>query len=487
MNRRRGVSRRQFVRYAAAGAASICLSGCAALGRRREARVTPIGRGRYPRVDLIDREAFGRLVEVALNTAQADHTWIVLRDRKGGRTDFGLEGVRDRAERSSAPLRVRVAFGQQEGEAVAERLNAEGVVAAVRAAEERARGAATNPDALPPLPAQRPYLVLPTYRAETAAAGRGRRVAAAEAASACCAGQDVLVSGDVATYAEAVGVAADAGLFAFEQRTHAGFRLTVRGSECAGHAANIHRSIDDLGILAYTRVAIRRAKLPAYRAQFAPGRYTAVLGPRAVARLVQLLLAEIDAGADREGAGRLREKLGVAIIDRRLTLQNRPQHPDLLGAGFDLNGLPGDAARWIEHGVLKRVGCDQRCARESGSVPTYAPDAPYLSAETAECGSLDDLVGATRRGILVSDIESVAYADRDTLTLTGMTGDDTALIENGAAVAGLGGLRWRGTLLGVLNAIEMCTPPCEAVADDVDKLLVPALVVGDFACDGAAS
>lgn len=464
----------------------MCLSGCAAVGRRPDPAGTAVGLGRYPQVDVTDRETFRRLVDVALNASKADHTLIMLHDRKGGWTEFDLGGFQCQDRRPSCRLLVRVAIDQQVGSDAAEAFTADDVVATLRAAEEQARAAVPNPDYLPPLPPQR-YSVLPTYRPETAAAGPERRAAAAETAIALGEGEGAPVSGTVATYAEAIGVAADTGLFAFERRTHAGFSLTARGPECAGHAGNIHRSIDDLGIAAYTRAAIRRAKLPAYRAQLLPGRYTVVLGPFAVARLVRLLLAATGTGADGTEPGVLWDKLGHPIIDGRLTLQNRPDHPDLLGGSFDLSGLPADAATWIEHGVLKRVGCDRRSAREHDTVPTYAPDAPHLSAEKAEGESLDDLVHATERGILVTDLARVAYADPSEFTLTGLTSDSTALIDDGRMVAGLGGLRWRAQLLAVLNAIDMCTTPLEAVADEAHKLLVPALVVRDFTFEGPAS
>jgi predicted Zn-dependent protease len=482
MNVQSGISRRDFVRYAASGAASLCLCGCAGMPKRGR----PAPARLRPEVELADRDTFRRLADAALNASKADHTLVLLRDCIGGRTQYHDNQITDFPVAPSRHLSVVVSFGQQVGSGLTSELNVDAVVAAVRAAEERARRAAPNSDYLPPLPPQR-YPVLPTYRPETAAAGRERRAAVADVAIAVCEAEGVPASGTVAAYAEAIGVAADTGLFAFEQRTHAGFDLTVSGPECAGRAGNIHRSIDDLGIAVRTRAAIRRAKLPAHRAPLPAGRYTVVLGPFAVARLIRLLLGATDARADRKGHGGLRDRLGHPVIDTRLTLQNRPDHPDLLGGSFDLSGLAADAATWIERGVLKRVSYDQRSAREHGTAPTYFPDAPHLSGEGAEAASLDDLVHATERGIVVTDLARVAYADPDELRLTGVTTNGAALIENGRIVAGLGGLRWRGELLAVLNQVDVSTTPLEAVADQAYKLLVPAIVVRDFAIEGSAS
>ncbi len=486
MSNQPGISRRDFVRYAAGGTASLCLFGCAAAPRRGPLPTGARKAWRYQDVGLTERDTFRRLADVALNASKADHTLVLLQDCVGGWTEFDAEKVRHQVRGPSCPVLVRVAFGQREGLGVVEAFTADAVVAAIRAGEEQARRAEPNPDYLPPLPPQR-YPVLPTYRPETAAAGRERRAALANAAIVACEDAGVLASGTVAAYAEAIGVAADTGLFAFEQRTHAGFNLTVSGPECAGQVGNIHRSIDDLGIAVRTHAAVRRAKLPAHRAPLSPGRYTVVLGPFAVARLIRLLLGATDARADRGGHGGLRDRLGHPVIDTRLTLQNRPDHPDLLGGSFDLSGLSADAATWIERGVLKRASYDRNSARQHDTVPTFFPDAPHLSAEGAEAESLDALVHATEHGILVTDLARVAYADPDGLGLTGVTSDGAALIENGRVVAGLGGLRWRGGLLAVLNQIGACTAPLEAVADQAHKLLVPAIVVRDFAIEGPAS
>ena len=77
-----GLSRREFVRYAAGGAVSLCLYGCAVVGRR------DVSRPDVPRVDLVDRAGFRRLVELALEASEAEHTLVSLRDCIEGTTHF---------------------------------------------------------------------------------------------------------------------------------------------------------------------------------------------------------------------------------------------------------------------------------------------------------------------------------------------------------------------------------------------------------------
>jgi predicted Zn-dependent protease len=436
------------------------------------------------RTDLLDRDAFARLAEIAIEAATADHTFVSLDDRTGGTTRFAANGISADDESRQQTLSVQVAFGQQSGKSTTTDLSDEAVRDTVRRAEEIAKASPPDPEYLPPLPAQR-YPVLPTLRAETAAAGRARRLADAQRAVELCRAEGLDATGSVSTVVCAAGLSADTGLLAYEQRSRAEFTLTAGGSKSAGAARSANRSIDDLEVLERTRVAIETAKRAADPREIPAGRYTAILAPSAVAGLLWPMLQVADARSYHTGASTYFGKLGRRIIDPRLTLRNRPDHPALLGNGFDAQGLPSDSHTWIERGVLTRLNYDRLMAKEHGVEPSYLPDAVHLSGESPAGDTVEDLIASVERGVLVSDLCDIRSASGNVLALTGTTCHGTFLIEDGQVTTGLIGFHWHEDPLRTFDRVVTFTTPV-AAAGDYGKMLLPAMTIRDFNFTGVA-
>jgi predicted Zn-dependent protease len=482
MGKRHGISRRHFIRHAAAGAASICLSGCATIPRRISVSSAP------PQLQLTDRDAFRRLADAALGATSADHVLVSLHDRIEELTqvhDQTIDNAQDRSRRIS----IVVAYDQQVGSATAA-LTADAVADAVKTAEQQAKAALPDRGYLPPLPPQR-YPVLPTYRPETAAAGGARRAAAGLELVELYRTAGLQASGIVTTAAEAVGLAADTGLFAFEQRTLAELDVTSINSVVPIRLTAANRSIDDLGLVEPTRRAVARAKWLANPRTLPPGRYTVIFEPPAAAQLLRPLLDATDAGNLSGSTGALQSMLGKQIVDSRLTLRNRPDHPALLGNGFDADGLPTNAQTWIDHGVLKQLHYDRLAARAHETAPTFTPDAWHLSGDNPAGESVEDLIRTTEQGILVTKLERLHCVGPTDLTLTGRTCDGTFLIQQGEIVGSLADLTWCESPLRAFNQVQaFSTPldavvlphavPAQAVTAGIRKMLVPAMKILDF-------
>ena len=284
----------------------------------------------------------------------------------------------------------------------------------------------------------------------------------------------------MASSVAAVGLAAKTGLFAYESRTEAKFSLTAMGEDASGWAANVHRSIDALDVPARTRLAIQKAKLAAKPRELPPGRYTVILEPSAVACLIGPMIWAMDAKSFYKRTSPYEGKLGRLIMDRRLTLSNQPRHPDLLGNGFNSEGLPAEELAWIENGVLKQLRYDRYTAQEHHVHPSPAFDAPYLSGEGPEAAGIDELVRSTPRGILVTNFWYIRDVNPTDMTLTGMTRDGVFLIEDGRIATPLVNFRWHESPFRAFSNVEAFTAPADAVSNENWKMQLPAMKIADF-------
>jgi predicted Zn-dependent protease len=428
---------------------------------------------------LITREQFRRLADLVLKTSEGDQTFLSLHDASGGTTRFANNQIVQNVNTHRVSLAVTVAFGRQQGTATATDFGEEAIRDMVRRATQIARVSPEDPEYMKPLPPQ-DYVPLDTMQQDTALAGPEKRIAyAAEAIQQCQAG-GLTAAGIVASSVAAVGLAAKTGLFAYEPRTEAKFSMTAMGGEATGWAANVHRSIDALGIPARTRFAIQKAKQAANPRELPPGRYTVILEPSAIACLIGPMIWTMDAKSFYKRTSPYEGKLGRLIMDRRLTLSNQTRHPDLLGNGFNSEGLPAEDLVWIQNGVLKQLRYDRYTAQEHHVHPSPAFDAPYLSGEGTEAANIDELIRSTPHGILVTNFWYIRDVNPTDMTLTGMTRDGVFLIEDGHITTPLVNFRWHESPFRAFSNVEAFTAPTDAVSNENWKMQLPAMKIADF-------
>lgn len=457
------ISRREFVRFASAGAVAGMLVGCGDSGRNFETARPPQVSAAAAGPSRVDREAFRRLADLAIGASSGDHTLVLMRDADVGTTQFTDNRIVANEIARSRLLTVSVAFGNQHASADVDEFSEHAVRDAVTRAEMLAKRRTEDAGYLPPL-APRHYPVLPTLRADTAAADRARRAADVARVIELCETSRLIGEGNLTTSVTAVGVAADTGLFAYEQRSRALFSVIVHNDKATGWAGAANRSIDDLGVVECTERASYKARRSAGPRELASGTYTLIFEPSALADLLAPLLDRLEA----DNAA-LADKLGKPIMDQRLTLQNRPDHPSLLGNGFDDRGLQSDSRKWIDKGVLRQV--------HGGQPLSYALDAVHLSGAEPAGETVESLIKTTERGLLVTGLTDVR---QENLTLTAATRGGTFLIEDGEIAAGVKDLRFSRNLIEAFNSVEAFTTPADALSSRRRKMMLPAMKIRGF-------
>ncbi|MFF8103805.1 metallopeptidase TldD-related protein [Streptomyces sp. NPDC016640] len=238
--------------------------------------------------------------------------------------------------------------------------------------------------------------------------------------------------------------------------------------------------------------AERRLELPA-------GRYETLLPPTAVA---DLLIYQMWSASGRDAAeGRTvfsqpggGTRVGERLTELPLTLRSDPDAPGLQSAPFVIahssggdrsvfdNGLPLTATEWIRAGELKHLTTSRHSAGLTG-LPV-APGIDNLILDGGDDRSLEEMVAATGRGLLLTCLWYIREVDPATLLLTGLTRDGVYLVENGEVTGEVNNFRFNESPVGLLGrAVEAGrtekTLPREW-SDWFTRAAMPALRIPDF-------
>jgi len=217
-----------------------------------------------------------------------------------------------------------------------------------------------------------------------------------------------------------------------------------------------------------------------------PGRYTVVLEPTAVGNLVQLIAGAAQARAADEGRSFFSKpgggtKIGMKVVDERVTLLSDPMDPNAYGSTFGGDGLPTAPMTWIENGVVKNLAYDRFWAQKQGAQASAFSGSLRMNGGTT---SVEEMIASTERGLLVTRFWYIRPVDPRTILFTGLTRDGTFLIENGKVTRAVKNLRWNESPIFMLNNIEAMGAPVRVSASEDggpgQAVVVPPLKVRDF-------
>ncbi|NUK52619.1 TldD/PmbA family protein [Streptomyces lunaelactis] len=238
--------------------------------------------------------------------------------------------------------------------------------------------------------------------------------------------------------------------------------------------------------------AERRIELPA-------GRYETLLPPTAVADLLIYQLWSSTARDAAEGRTVFSKpgggtRVGETLSPLPLTLRSDPNEPGLESAPFVIahasgddasvfdNGLPLPPTAWVRGGKLEHLVTTRHSAALTG-LPV-APGAGNLILDGGGERSLEEMVSATARGLLLTCLWYIREVDPATLLLTGLTRDGVYLVENGEVVGEVNNFRFNESPVDLLSRASEASRTEKTLprewGDWFTRAAMPALRVPDF-------
>jgi predicted Zn-dependent protease len=440
-----------------------------------------------PAARLLSRDDCQALTRKLLGFARADETRVTIQSAARGNTRFAVNQVSTAGDAYDAVVVVRSVFGRRAANAVTNKLDDASLRAVVERAEALARLAPEDPELVPELGPQQ-YAASAGYAAATAALDAAGRTAAVRAVTEPARAAGLTATGYIETQSGVTAVANSKGLFAYDRQTGASMTTTVRtpdgtGSGWAGAAHSDFAKIDAAALGAR---AIDKARASRNPVAVEPGRYTVVLEPTAVGNLVQLMAFAMQARAADEGRSFFTKpgggnKIGMKVIDERVSLTSDPMDPDAPAGAFVGDGLPTRKVTWIDKGVVQNLAYDRYWAQKQGKEAV-----PFVGSLRMSGGesTLEQMIASTERGLLVTRLWYIRPVDPRTILYTGLTRDGTFLIERGKVTRAVKNLRWNESPVFMLNNVEAMGRPVRVSASEDGSpgaaIVVPPVKARDF-------
>ena len=441
----------------------------------------------YAPAGILTRAEAQEIAQRALRNSPAEETRVSINSAARADTRFALNQVTTSGENQDTQVTITAYSGNRAASVSTNRLDEASLAAAAKQAYEIAKLVPPNPERMPELGPQTypaPQARMITLPSPT------ERAAASKIVTELARANELIATGFIECRASATALANSKGLFAYDSSSTVTMTATVRSPDGTGSgwACTDGNTFSDLDPQRVAATAVQKAKDSRSPVAIEPGRYTTILEPTAVGNLVQLIANAMQARSADEGRSFFSKqgggnKIGLKVVDERVTLLTDPADAPSTGGGYDGDGMPLEKVTWIENGVVKNLNYDRFWAQKQGVQPTRSGGRSALRM-LGGTTSAADMIKSTERGILVTRFWYIRGVDPRTILYTGLTRDGTFLIENGKVTRPIKNFRFNESPIFFLNNLEAIGPTIRINASENlgagGAVYMPPIKVRDF-------
>lgn len=425
------------------------------------------------------------LTDKILSFVKADDAQVSVSTDKNSHLRFAANALLTSGSTVERTANITVWIKQKRGSSSTSDFNDASLKAMVAQAEQVAAISPVDREYLPTLGAQT-YKPSNGYVDSTANLSLENRAKSVGAILKESVKAGVVTGGFHQANARTQGFATKNGNFGFERRTSAGLSVTARATDgtSSGYFARSHFDIARLDTARIARESIRKALSGKNAKVIDPGVYSVILEPQAVGDLLGGIGNQFDARSAEEGRSPYsltggKTKLGEKIFDERLNIYSDPWNAELPASASAQGGIPAEKMFLVRNGVLENLIYSRFWANKSGKKPSPGPVNTIMET-SQKAVSVDEMIAATKRGLIISRFWYIRGTDPRTASVTGLTRDGIWLIENGKIVSPVRNFRFNQSIIQMLaqGNVEMIGAS-ERIGDGNASLL-PALKLKAF-------
>src|SRR6266850_1702876 len=382
---------------------------------------------------LLSEKEIKSVCDQLLSCCKADDAQVSVDSEDYSHLRFAANGFTTSGRRENASAGITVWIGRKRGSASANELDAASLRSAVEQAEQLARISPEDKEYIPTLGPQS-YKPVHGYVEATANLSLDDRAKAIDAIIRSCEKQKTIGAGFHHAQGAASGFATRNGNFHYQRSSLVSLSVSARTPDgtSSGYFLRNHFDIAKLDTTHIAHEAIEKALTSRNARTLEPGTYPVILEAQAADDLIRLGFdaRSADEGRSPYSARDGKTKLGEKIFDERLSFYSDPWHPELPGSSSAQAGLPAQKVHFVRNGVLENLDYSRYWAKEKGKEPTPGPVNSILEG-SAPPVSVEDMIKATDRGLLVSRFWYIRGVDPRTALFTGLTRDGVWYIEKG--------------------------------------------------------
>jgi predicted Zn-dependent protease len=426
----------------------------------------------YAPANVLSRAEAEAIAARALKVSPAPETRVSINSSARADTRFALNQVTTSGENHDISVTITAYEGNRAASVNTNRLDEASLAAAAKQAYEIAKLVPPNPERMPELGAQN---FPPAKERVIALPNPSERAVASKTVTEAARAAGLIATGFIECRAGATALANSKGLFAYDSSAVVTMTATVRSPDGTGSgwACSDGDTFADIDAARVAATAVEKAKTSQQPVAVEPGRYVTILESTAVGNLVQMIAGAMQARSADEGRSFFSKqgggnKIGMKVVDERVTLLTDPDDSPSTNGGYDGDGMPLEKVVWIENGVVKNLNSDRYWAQKMGVKPTRAGGGGGGGGGFGGGGralrmlggtsSIPDMIRSTERGILVTRFWYIRGTDPRTISYTGLTRDGTFLIENGKVTKPVKNFRFNESPIFFLNNLEMLGP-----------------------------
>lgn len=437
------------------------------------------------------------VLERCLKLSAADQCEVIILGGDSYLTRYATNYIHQNTAESNHEVYVRSVFGKKIGLATTNALDDRSLEATVRESEAIAR---VQPDlhdfrSLPgPEPDDAPLPM--TFSERTASFTPEARAAAVGKITSRAKQQGFQAAGAFTTGVFRLGVANSLGIRRYGETTRSNLTAIVMGPTGSGYAEDLSVDAGAIDPERVGEIAVGKCRDAQDPVAVEPGTYEVVLEAPAVADMVMFLAyLGLSSLALQEGRSFASGNLGKPVTGDRFTVWDDGNDPTGFPFPFDFEGVRRRKVMLIEEGIMRNVVYDSYTAgREEGKASTghaLPPTAHFgaiplnLFVKTGD-STVEEMVAATKRGLLVTRFHYTNPLHPVLTLITGMTRDGTFLIEDGQIRGPVKNMRFTQGILPAFAEIDLVGR--EAKLNDMFGLgavSAPAMKLRSFNFTGA--
>jgi len=451
---------------------------------------------------MLNQDQAAELFKQIRKYSTADEVEALFYGGKSALTRFANNVIHQNVAEENYSISVRTAFAGRTARATTNKLDDESLKRVVQASESLAKVQHPDPELLPMADAGEGARATQAnrYFAQTAALTPELRAKAVKNIVNVAAQHKLTAAGIFSASESVEGIFNSRGLTGWHTQTSSEISITMLAGDSSGWQKANSPDVSRLDPARLAEVAARKAIESACPREIPPGKYTVILEPAAVLDMVGFMFFDFGGLSILDQRSFLNNRVGSQIFGTNIDLWDDVTHPLQSGAPFDGEGVSRQPVHLVENGVVKRLVYARGTAEKMRQseykdkvgpvaatghgfpLPNEMGEAPMniVFGTPADPKSVDQMIGSTERGVLVTRLWYIREVDPYEKILTGMTRDGTFYVEDGKVRHGILNFRFNESLIHMLSNVEAMGTPVRASGEESFDMVAPPMKVRDF-------